>query len=103
MCETKTADFTRLLALKFISLLLKQQTAINPLNYAIISLAMKNKKPLLKKLIYDVIFMISTGAILVALNHFGLLEKYVRFAFIPLLITYYIRRFVESRAKRKYA
>lgn len=52
-----------------------------------------------KKIIFDVLFIIISTLILIGLNHFGLLEKYIGFSLIPILIAYFLGQFVKSKFK----
>jgi len=42
--------------------------------------------------------MLSTG-ILMGLNHWGLLEKYIGFSLVPILIAYFSGQYVKSKFK----
>nr|WP_320120151.1 hypothetical protein [uncultured Marinifilum sp.] len=50
-----------------------------------------------KKIIYDLIFVLVSGIFLTVLDKYGLLQKYIGFALIPLLISYYTGQIVERK------
>jgi len=52
-----------------------------------------------KKVILDISFIVVTAIILIVLNEFRLIEKYVRFALIPILISYYLGQFIERKTR----
>jgi len=54
-----------------------------------------------KKTIYDVLFILISGIILIVLDEYGLLEKHAGFALIPILIAYFAGQFVERKFKYK--
>lgn len=54
-----------------------------------------------KRIFFDFIFIIFTGVVLVVLNEIGLSETPIYFLLIPLLVAYYIGRFVERKAVKK--
>lgn len=53
----------------------------------------------MKKRIFDIIFIIVSTAILIVLSQYGLLEKYMAFALIPILIAYQLGQYSERRFK----
>ena len=53
-----------------------------------------------KKIIFDMIFIVISGVILISLNHFGFLEKYSGFALLPILIAYYIGQYTGRKYKK---
>jgi len=53
----------------------------------------------MKKIIFDVIFIIISAVILTILDHYGLLDKYVGFALIPILTAYYLGQYSGKRFK----
>jgi hypothetical protein len=55
----------------------------------------------IKKIIFDVLFIIFSTTILILLNQYGLLEKYFAFALIPILTAYFSGQFVERKFKIK--
>ena len=54
-----------------------------------------------KKLIFDVAFIVIAATILTILVETELIEKYIGFALIPILIAYYIGQFVERKTRIK--
>ncbi|GGW75816.1 hypothetical protein GCM10008085_29390 [Winogradskyella epiphytica] len=52
-----------------------------------------------KKRTFDLIFIIVSTAILIALSEYGLLEKYMAFALIPILIAYQLGQYSERKFK----
>ena len=54
----------------------------------------------MKKRIFDMIFMIVSAIILVILLEYGLLEKYIGFALIPILIAYQLGQYSERKFKK---
>ena len=50
-----------------------------------------------KKIIFDLLFVLISAIFLTVLNHYGLLEKYVGYALIPLLAAYFIGQQVERK------
>lgn len=50
-----------------------------------------------KKIIYDLIFVLVSGIFLTVLDKYGLLQKYIGFALIPLFIAYYTGQIVERK------
>lgn len=55
----------------------------------------------MNKNIIDIIFILIAALILVLLNEYGILEKYIAFALIPILIAYYLGGYVERRFRKK--
>jgi len=54
-----------------------------------------------KKLIFDLGFIVIAAVILTVLVESGLIEKYIGFALIPILIAYYFGQFVERKTRIK--
>ncbi|HKK60287.1 MAG TPA: hypothetical protein VJ937_12465 [Salinivirga sp.] len=54
-----------------------------------------------KKKLFDWLFIILSGALMVGLDHYGLLEKYARFALIPLVGAYFLGQFVTKKFEVK--
>lgn len=54
-----------------------------------------------KKIIFDLVFIVIAAVILVAFVESGLIEKYIGFALIPILMAYYIGQFVERKTRIK--
>lgn len=50
---------------------------------------------------FDLIFIVMAAIILTVLIEFGLIEKYIGFALIPILIAYYLGQFVERKTRTK--
>lgn len=55
----------------------------------------------MKKRIFDTSFIVLTAAILVLLDIFGLLEKHIGFALIPIIIAFYIGQYSERTFQNK--
>jgi len=55
----------------------------------------------IKKRTFDIIFIIVSAAILIALLEYGLLKKYVAFSLIPILIAYQLGQYSERHFKDK--
>ena len=53
------------------------------------------------KKMFDILFIILAGVIVIVLNQFGLIVKYPGFTLIPLLIAYFLGQFVERKTKDK--
>jgi hypothetical protein len=53
-----------------------------------------------KKIMFDLIFIVMAAIILTVLIEFGLIEKYIGFALIPILIAYYLGQFVERKTSQ---
>jgi uncharacterized membrane protein YccC len=53
----------------------------------------------MKKRIFDIIFIIISAIILLILMEYGLLEKYIGFSLIPILIAYQLGQYSERRFK----
>jgi len=51
----------------------------------------------MKKSSFDVFFIICATIILVVMNEYGLLEKYIAFSLIPILIAYYLGQFAQKK------
>ncbi len=51
------------------------------------------------KIIIDALFILVSTLLLIGLNHSGLLEKYIGFALVPILASYFIGQFVRSKFK----
>ena len=74
----------------------------SPLKMDYICLARKNPKKMhqsmkTKKKLIDFIFIVLSGALLMGLDHYGLLEKYARFALIPVIGAYFLGQFVTRK------
>jgi predicted membrane protein len=54
-----------------------------------------------KKRIFDLIFIVIAAIILSVLVEYGLIEKYIGFVLIPILIAYYLGQFVERKTRAK--
>ena len=53
----------------------------------------------IKKRTFDLIFIIVSTAILIALSEYGFLEKYMTFVLIPILIAYQLGQYSERKFK----
>ncbi len=53
----------------------------------------------MKKRIFDIIFIIISTIILIALSEYGLLEKYIAFSLIPILSAYLLGQYSERKFK----
>lgn len=54
-----------------------------------------------KKIIFDSAFIVIAAVILILLVESGLIEKYIGFALIPILVAYYLGQFVERKTRVK--
>lgn len=54
-----------------------------------------------RKIIFDLIFILIAAIILTVLIEYELIEKYIGFALIPILIAYYFGQFVERKTRTK--
>ncbi len=54
-----------------------------------------------KKIIFDLIFIVIIAVIMTVLFKYGLIEKYIGFSLIPILIAYYLGQFVERKSRIK--
>ena len=54
----------------------------------------------MKKRIFDMIFIIISAIILTALLEYDLIEKYIGFALIPILIAYQLGQYSERKFKK---
>ena len=54
-----------------------------------------------KKRTFDAIFIIISAVLLIVLSEFGLLEKYVGFSLIPILIAYQLGQYSERKFREK--
>ncbi|AMC10264.1 hypothetical protein Lupro_02895 [Lutibacter profundi] len=54
----------------------------------------------MKKRTFDIIFIIISTIILIALSEYGLLEKYMAFSLIPILIAYQLGQYSERKFKK---
>lgn len=50
---------------------------------------------------FNGLFILLSGAILLTLNHFDLLEKYVVFAMVPLMGAYFLGQYSEKKYGEK--
>lgn len=51
----------------------------------------------MKKRTFDLIFIAISTGILLSINHYGNIDKYMAFSLIPILITYFSAQFFERR------
>ncbi len=54
----------------------------------------------MNKRIFDIIFIIISAIILIILLEYNVLEKYVSFALIPILIAYRLGQYSESKFRK---
>ncbi len=54
----------------------------------------------MKKRTFDIIFIIISTIILIVLSEYGLLEKYLAFSLIPVLIAYQLGQYSERKFKQ---
>lgn len=59
----------------------------------------KNNRTMNKR-IFDVIFLIISAIILIILIEFDVIEKYIGFALIPILIAYQLGQYSEKKFKK---
>ncbi|SEA43975.1 hypothetical protein [Bizionia paragorgiae] len=62
--------------------------------------ALKIKIIMMKKRTFDLIFIIISTVILVVLSEYGILEKYVAFAIVPILVAYFLGQYSERRFRK---
>ncbi len=55
----------------------------------------------IKKRTFDLIFVLVSAIILLILSEYGLLEKYIAFSLIPILIAYQVGQYSERKFKNK--
>lgn len=49
----------------------------------------------MRKKIFDLIFILFSASLLILLAEFKLLEKYVAFAFLPIMMAYFLGQYSE--------
>jgi predicted membrane protein len=54
-----------------------------------------------KKIIFDLVFIVMAAAILSFLVDSEIIEKYIGFSLIPILIAYYLGQLVERKTRKK--
>ena len=54
-----------------------------------------------KKIVFDLIFIVITAVVLIVLNGYGIIEKYSAYLLIPLMIAYFLGKFVERKTGTK--
>lgn len=54
----------------------------------------------MSKRIADFIFIIIATAILIGFSEYGILEEYIGFTLIPILIAFYLGQFVQRKFKK---
>jgi len=54
----------------------------------------------MNKRIFDIIFIIISAIILIILIEFDIIEKYIGFALIPILIAYQLGQYSERKFKK---
>jgi hypothetical protein len=52
-----------------------------------------------RKILVDILFIVISTTVLIGLIEYGLLEKYIGFSLIPILIAYFLGQFVKSKFK----
>jgi len=55
----------------------------------------------MKKRMFDVIFILISTIILILLSEYGLLEKYMAYSLIPILIAYFLGQYSERKFKNE--
>jgi len=55
----------------------------------------------MKQRVFDVIFIIISAIILMILSVYGLLEKYMAYSLIPILIAYFLGQYSERKFRNK--
>ena len=55
----------------------------------------------MKKVHFDILMIVLMAALLLGLNYFELLEKYVHFALIPMLAFYWLGQYSERKFGNK--
>ncbi len=53
----------------------------------------------MRKRTFDIIFIILSTAILIVLSEYEILEKYIAFSIIPILIAYFLGQYSERKFK----
>lgn len=53
----------------------------------------------MKKRMFDMIFIVISAIILIALNEFGWLEKFIPFLIVPILFAYRLGQYAERKFK----
>jgi len=53
----------------------------------------------IKKRLFDSIFIIVAGALLILFRSYGLIEDFIGYALIPLLIAYFLGQYSERKFK----
>jgi hypothetical protein len=51
----------------------------------------------MKKITFDIFVIVLLALALIGLSEYGLLEKYVAFALIPILCAYYLGKYAEKK------
>jgi len=54
----------------------------------------------MRKLVFDIVFIICATVVLILLFEYALLEKYIAFSLIPILIAYFSGQFSERKFGR---
>jgi len=54
-----------------------------------------------KKRLFDLLFIILSGAFLAGLEHYGLLEEYAKFAVVPMVGAYFLGQYAERKFEVK--
>lgn len=51
----------------------------------------------MKKITFDIIFIAIATGILLLINHYGYLEKYIAFSLLPIVIAYFLGQYAERK------
>ncbi len=54
----------------------------------------------IQKRTFDILFIIISAIILILLSQYGLLEKYIAFSLIPVLLAYRLGQYSERKFKK---
>jgi len=60
-------------------------------------MAKEQYKKKMKTIFFDIILISLMAAMLIILNEYDLLDKYAKFSIIPLIIFYYLGKFMERK------
>ena len=53
----------------------------------------------MRKRTFDIIFIVLATSILILLSEYGVLEKYIAFSIVPILIAYFLGQYSERKFK----
>ncbi len=51
----------------------------------------------MRKRTFDIVFIILATALLILLSEYGILEKYIAFSIVPILIAYFLGQYSERK------